>query len=65
VESVGPTFKSMAVEDGAAVVSFDHVGGGLVAPGDKPHGFAVARASAAWWGLSLVGWVCGGMPRLT
>jgi sialate O-acetylesterase len=38
----------MAVEDGAAVVSFDHVGGGLVAPGDKPHGFAVAGADGVF-----------------
>jgi sialate O-acetylesterase len=32
----GPTFKSLAVEDGQLRVTFDHVGGGLQSRDDKP-----------------------------
>jgi sialate O-acetylesterase len=38
----GPVFKAMKVEGAAARLSFDHVGGGLVAKGEKLVGFAVA-----------------------
>jgi sialate O-acetylesterase len=39
----GPLFKSMKIEGKTAVISFDHVGGGLVANGDGPlKGFAIA-----------------------
>jgi sialate O-acetylesterase len=39
----GPLFKRMNVEDNKAVLSFDHVGGGLMARGDgKLEGFAIA-----------------------
>jgi sialate O-acetylesterase len=38
----GPVYKSMKVEDGRAVVSFDHVGSGLVAKGGPPVGFTIA-----------------------
>jgi len=39
----GPLYKSMKVEGGKAVLSFDHVGGGLVARGGEAlKGFAVA-----------------------
>jgi sialate O-acetylesterase len=39
----GPMYKSMKVEDNKITLSFDHVGGGLVAKGDGPlKGFAIA-----------------------
>src|ERR1041384_5215697 len=38
----GPIFDAMKVDGNKAVVSFKHVGGGLVAKGDKLTGFAVA-----------------------
>lgn len=41
----GPLYKSMKVEGGKIVLSFDHVGGGLVAAGGEAlKGFAVAGA---------------------
>ena len=42
VEPIGPTYKAMHVEGEKAVVTFDHLGGGLVGKGDKLTGFAVA-----------------------
>ncbi|OWK37636.1 sialate O-acetylesterase [Fimbriiglobus ruber] len=41
VEPIGPTYKSLKVEGDKAVVTFDHLGGGLVAKGDKLTGFTV------------------------
>jgi sialate O-acetylesterase len=38
----GPTYRSYDVQDGRVIVSFDHVGGGLVARGGDLGGFAVA-----------------------
>ncbi|HEY8503895.1 MAG TPA: sialate O-acetylesterase, partial [Gemmataceae bacterium] len=38
----GPVYKSMKVEDGKAVLSFDHVHGGLVAKGGELTGFTIA-----------------------
>ena len=38
----GPTFRAVAVEDHALVVSFDNVGKGLVVRGPRLTGFAVA-----------------------
>jgi sialate O-acetylesterase len=38
----GPIYKSMKVEGNKVYLSFDHVGGGLVAKGGKLVGFAVA-----------------------
>ena len=39
----GPMYKSMKKDGNKIVVSFDHVGGGLVAKGDEPlKGFAIA-----------------------
>ncbi len=38
----GPMIRSMRVRGGQAVLSFDHVGGGLVHRGDRLRGFAVA-----------------------
>jgi sialate O-acetylesterase len=41
----GPLYKSMNVEAGKIILSFDHVGGGLVAQGGEPlKGFAIAGA---------------------
>jgi sialate O-acetylesterase len=41
----GPLFKRMNIEGNKAVLSFDHVGGGLIAKGGGPlKGFAVAGA---------------------
>ncbi|MBA3314650.1 MAG: sialate O-acetylesterase [Planctomycetota bacterium] len=42
VVSSGPVFKDVTFEDGKAVLSFDHVGGGLEAKGDALKGFAIA-----------------------
>jgi sialate O-acetylesterase len=42
VEYSGPWYRSMAVEGSKVKLSFDHVGGGLVAVGPKLQGFAVA-----------------------
>jgi len=55
----GPVYKSMKVADGKIVLSFDHVGGGLVAllkPQESPYsksgpplrGFAIAGADKQW-----------------
>jgi sialate O-acetylesterase len=38
----GPIFKAVDFADGKATLSFDHVGGGLVAKGGKLRAFAVA-----------------------
>ena len=38
----GPIYESMKVEGNKAVISFKHVGGGLVAKGEKLTGFAIA-----------------------
>lgn len=38
----GPTFKSMEVTDGRAVIRFDHVAGGLIAKGGALEGFEIA-----------------------
>lgn len=40
----GPMYDSMKVEGGKAVLSFKHVGGGLVAHGEALKGFAVCGA---------------------
>jgi sialate O-acetylesterase len=49
VEASGPTFQGLTVEGDAAVVAFDHVGGGLVAgPDGAVTGFAVAGADGAF-----------------
>lgn len=38
----GPTYKGMKVKEGQAIISFDHVGGGLQSDGDELKGFAIA-----------------------
>lgn len=40
-EYSGPVYKCMEVKDGKAILSFDHLGGGLVAKGGKLTGFTV------------------------
>ncbi len=42
IESSGPIFESAKFENGKAVVSFTHVGGGLVAEGGTLKGFLLA-----------------------
>lgn len=41
VEYSGPIYKSLEVKDGKAVLTFDHLGGGLVCKGDKLMGFTL------------------------
>jgi len=41
IEYSGPVFSKMEIDGGKAVLSFDHLGGGLVAEGGKLAGFAV------------------------
>jgi sialate O-acetylesterase len=38
----GPIYEALKIENGRAVVSFKHAGGGLVAKGEKLSGFSVA-----------------------
>jgi sialate O-acetylesterase len=38
----GPMYESMKVEGNKAILKFKHIGGGLVAKGDKLTGFAIA-----------------------
>lgn len=42
VEYSGPLYKSLKIDGNKAVLTFDHVAGGLVAKGDKLLGFQVA-----------------------
>jgi sialate O-acetylesterase len=44
VEYFGPLYRAMAVEGKSIRLSFDHLGGGLVAKGGKLTGFAIAGA---------------------
>jgi sialate O-acetylesterase len=38
----GPEYRSLTIENGKAIVEFDHTGGGLEAHGDSLTGFAIA-----------------------
>ena len=42
VVACGPLYKSMSKSGGRITVTFDHVGGGLLAKGGKLEGFALA-----------------------
>ena len=42
IEYIGPTFDRMKVEGAKAVISFQHLGGGLMVKGDRLSGFAIA-----------------------
>ena len=45
----GPLFKEMTVADGKATLSFDHLGGGLIAKGgEELKGFAVTGDGTTW-----------------
>lgn len=48
VECSGPTFKSMTVRDGKAILSFTHTTGGLVVKGDELKGFALRGEGGDW-----------------
>lgn len=42
IEYSGPVFKNMKIENNRAVISFTHIGEGLMAKGDSLEGFVVA-----------------------
>lgn len=42
IEYSGPLYAKMKIEGGRALISFEHVGGGLVAKGGKLTGFTIA-----------------------
>lgn len=44
IEYSGPVFKNMKIENGRAVISFNHLGNGLMAKGDALTGFTIAGA---------------------
>ena len=44
----GPVYESMQVKDGRAILSFSHVGGGLVAEGGELKGFTIAGADGTF-----------------
>jgi len=44
----GPAYQSMRVEGNKAVLSFDHIGAGLVAKGENLEGFAIAGNDGVW-----------------
>jgi len=44
IEYSGPVFESLTVEGNRAILRFTHVGGGLVAKGDRLKGFTIAGA---------------------
>ena len=44
----GPIYRSMRVRGNQIVISFDHVGGGLVAQGGPLTGFTIAGADRKW-----------------
>ncbi len=48
VEASGPIFEKATFEDGKALVSFTHLGGGLTAKGDKLTGFLLCGADKKW-----------------
>jgi sialate O-acetylesterase len=49
IEYSGPVFKSMSVEGPRAVISFTHVGEGLMAKGDALTGFVVAGSDGKFF----------------
>ena len=48
IEYSGPNYKSMKVEGNAVRLTFDHLGGGMVAKGGKLTGFAIAGDDKQW-----------------
>lgn len=57
IEFSGPEYKAMTVDGANAVLTFDHVGGGLVAKGDKLTGFSIAGEDKkfVWADAKIVG----------
>ena len=58
VEYYGPHYTKMKVEGGKVILSFDHLGGGLMAKdGDKLKGFAIAGEDKhfVWADAEIVG----------
>jgi sialate O-acetylesterase len=57
VEYSGPLYKAMEVKEGKAVLSFSHVGGGLVAKDGPLKGFAIAGEDRkfVWADAQIVG----------
>ncbi len=59
IESSGPIFKSMKIEGTKVVISFDHLGGGLVSRNQKDNkklgNFAIAGQDQIWkWADALI-----------
>ncbi len=55
VESSGPLYASAKVEGARIRISFDHLGGGLVAQGGALQRFAIAGADKAWvWADAVI-----------
>lgn len=51
----GPLFQSLEIQDGKAVIRFDHVAGGLMVKGDQLKGFAIKGESGGWqWGNAQI-----------
>jgi sialate O-acetylesterase len=48
IEYSGPVYHHVEFKGGKARITFDHVGGGLIARGDKLGGFALAGADRKW-----------------
>jgi sialate O-acetylesterase len=57
IEYSGPVYKSMRVDGANAELTFDHLGGGLVAKGEKLTGFAIAGENKkfVWAEAKIVG----------
>jgi sialate O-acetylesterase len=55
VEFAGPTYRAMKVEGNSVRLTFDHVGGGLKARGDKLQGFALKGENGEWvWAEAVI-----------
>ncbi len=42
IDFCGPDFKNIRIDGGRAVISFEHIGGGLISKGDTLKGFTIA-----------------------
>ncbi len=55
IVSSGPMLRALAREHDELVLDFDHAGSGLLARGDRLHGFAVAGADGVYrWGSARI-----------
>ena len=51
----GPQYKTAEFKDGKAILSFDHIGGGLIAKGGDLKRFAVAGEDQKWvWAQAVI-----------